>query len=327
MDNQPISCHQLGRNYQIDGNQLQQQYKHHISDYQRWDQKEHASEWILFEQNIGENLSIDETALSGDELYTVVTNKAAKGRKRALVAMIKGTQSAQVIQVLQKIDERKRKAVKEVTLDMAASMNLIAKRCFPHAHLVVDRFHVQQLASEAVQEIRIKYRWQELDLENVLIATAKQRNLPYVAQVLPNGDTPKQLLARGRYLLFKHISKWTTSQKHRALLIFERYPAIKKAYDLSQKLASIFKHCTSKEQAFKKLALWYNEVEESGIESFRTVSRSIQTHYLAILNYFLSRNTNASAEAFNAKIKSFRASARGVRDINFFLFRLSKIYA
>ncbi|THU33588.1 transposase, partial [Niastella caeni] len=35
----------------------------------------------------------------------------------------------------------------------------------------------------------------------------------------------------------------------------------------------------------------------------------------------------ASAEAFNAKIKAFRASARGVRDINFFLFRLQKIYA
>ena len=32
---------------------------------------------------------------------------------------------------------------------------------------------------------------------------------------------------------------------------------------------------------------------------------------------------NASAEAFNAKIKAFRASFRGVVDRNFFLFRLS----
>ena len=113
---------------------------------------------------------------------------------------------------------------------------------------------------------------------------------------------------------------------YNALNLFERYPAIKKAYDLSQKLSSIFRKCTSKEQAFKKLALWYNEVEDSAIDSFGTVSRSIQTHYLAILNYFNNRNTNASAEAFNAKIKSFRSSARGLRDINFFLFRLAKIY-
>ncbi|HJD74713.1 transposase, partial [Bacteroides reticulotermitis] len=37
--------------------------------------------------------------------------------------------------------------------------------------------------------------------------------------------------------------------------------------------------------------------------------------------------TNAASESFNAKIKQFRAQLRGVRDINFFLFRLSKIYA
>ncbi|UAY57304.1 transposase [Arachidicoccus terrestris] len=76
----------------------------------------------------------------------------------------------------------------------------------------------------------------------------------------------------------------------------------------------MFRKCTSKEQAFKRLALGYNEVEDCAIDSFRTVSRSLQTHYLAILNYFNNRNTNASAEAFNAKIKSFRSSARGVRD-------------
>ncbi|MGN6420670.1 MAG: transposase [Pseudobacter sp.] len=64
-----------------------------------------------------------------------------------------------------------------------------------------------------------------------------------------------------------------------------------------------------------------------GMESFRTVSRSIEIHYLAILNFFNNRSTNASAESFNAKIKAFRASARGVRDIKFFLFRLSKLYA
>ncbi|WP_205514691.1 transposase, partial [Longitalea arenae] len=101
----------------------------------------------------------------------------------------------------------------------------------------------------------------------------------------------------------------------------------KNAYDMYMKLADIFRYCTCKEQAFKRLALWFNEVEDAGIESFRTVYRSIETHYESILNYFNNRSTNASAESFNAKIKAFRSSARGVRDINFFLFRLQKIYA
>jgi transposase len=282
---------------------------------------------MTFAQNMGPHLSIDETALSNDELYTVVTNKAAKGGKGTLVAMIKGTQADKVIAVLQRIPERLRKQVREVTLDMAASMNLVVKRCFPHAHRVIDRFHVQQLASEAVQELRIKYRWEALDEENDQIARAKKEQRYWQAEMLPNGDTLKQLLARSRYLLFKHKSKWTAIQKRRADLLFERYPRIKQSYDLSMRLSDIFKLCTSKEQAFKRLAIWYNEVEDTAIDSFRTVARSIQSHYLAILNFFNNRSTNASAESFNAKIKGFRASARGVRDINFFLFRLTKLYA
>ncbi|MDW5290976.1 transposase, partial [Formosa sp. PL04] len=54
---------------------------------------------------------------------------------------------------------------------------------------------------------------------------------------------------------------------------------------------------------------------------------SIQMHYKPILNYFNNRSTNASAESFNAKIKEFRAQFRGVRDIKFFLYRLTKLYA
>ncbi|HNX89336.1 MAG TPA: transposase [Paludibacteraceae bacterium] len=43
--------------------------------------------------------------------------------------------------------------------------------------------------------------------------------------------------------------------------------------------------------------------------------------------FFDNRSSNASAESFNAKIKAFRATFRGVRNVSFFLFRLSNIYA
>lgn len=327
MDNHPISCYHLGHYFQVDGKQLQEQYKEHISDFSTWDQKAHASNWMVFTKNVSTALSIDETALSNGELYTIVTSKAAKGRKGTIVAMIKGTVAEDIIEVLKKIPERLRKRVQEVTMDMAANMQLAIKRCFVNAHRVIDRFHVQKLAFDAVQEARIKYRWEALDEENEAIATAKKNKTPYQAEILSNGDTVKQLLARSRYLLFKHHSKWTSTQKHRAELLFERYPRLKKAYTLSLKLGDIFRICKSKEQAFKRLALWHNEVEDSGIDSFRTVSRSVQTHYLSILNFFINRSTNASAESFNAKVKAFRATSRGVRDIDFFLFRLSKIYA
>ena len=243
------------------------------------------------------------------------------------MAMIKGTQAENIIEVLKRIPERLRNMVQEVTLDMAPSMNLAVERCFRKAHRVTDRFHVQRLACDAVQELRIKYRWEALDQENEAIKTAKTQGNTYQPEVLENGDTLKQLLARSRYLLFKHKDKWTSGQKIRARLLFEKYPRLKEAYSLSLRLGIIYRSCKTKEEAFKKLALWYNEVEASTISSFKTVARTVQTHYLSILNFFNNRNTNASAESFNAKIKSFRSSSRGVRDIPFFLFRLANIYA
>lgn len=327
MDNKPISCYHLGEYFQVDGKQLQEQYKHHISDYSHWDQREHADQWVLYPDNLGSQLSLDETCLSNGELYTVLTNKAAKGRKGSLVAMIRGTQSDQIIEVLERIPEYLRNRVREVTLDMAANMNLIVRRCFRKAHKVIDRFHVQQLCGEAVQEVRIRYRWEVLEQENEAVRHARTQSVAYVPEVLDNGDTLKQLLARSRHLLFKSKQKWTASQYQRAKLLFDRYPVIKQAYELSQKLADIYRTCRDKEVAFKKLALWYNEVEQAGLDSFKTVARSIETHYTDILNFFLNRSTNASAESFNAKIKAFRASFRGVRDINFFIFRLTNIYA
>ena len=89
----------------------------------------------------------------------------------------------------------------------------------------------------------------------------------------------------------------------------------------------IFSKNTVKDAARLSLARWYNQVNDSGFKSFNTISATIYEHYDEILNFFINRSTNASAESFNAKIKSFRASLRGVSDMKFFLFRLSKIYA
>lgn len=90
-----------------------------MSDFRSWDSLSHAEEWLLFPENIGPNLSIDEVALSQGELYTIVTNKSAKGRKSAIVAVIAGTKSEEVIKYIQKIPLSKRRKVIEITLDMA----------------------------------------------------------------------------------------------------------------------------------------------------------------------------------------------------------------
>ena len=188
MDDSPVSPVLLGHFFQIDGKQLQQQYKHHLSDFTSWEQKEHAAEWMLFTENMGSYLSIDETAFSSGELYTIVTNKAAKGRKGSLVAMIKGTQSDQLIDILKNIPRRLRVEVKEVTVDMAGSLNRVVDKCFPNASKVIDRFHVQQLAFDGVQEVRIKYRWEAMEEENQAIEQARKSKMAFHPEILANGE-------------------------------------------------------------------------------------------------------------------------------------------
>jgi len=139
--------------------------------------------------------------LSQGELYTFLTNKKGRGKSGTLVACVKGTKSKDIIEVLEKIPFESRNKVVDVTLDMARNMESAMKTNFSSASLVTDRFHVVKLALEALQHIRVKLRWEALDKENEAIAKAKKEGIKYIGTSFENGDSPKQLLARCRYIL------------------------------------------------------------------------------------------------------------------------------
>ena len=282
-----------------------------LSGYREWSELSHAEDWLVFPENIGESICIDETAPCNGELYTIVSNRSSRGGKGTLIAIVKGVAADAVTEALMRIDEDKRLMVKEITMDMSNSMRLIARRCFPNAMRTIDRFHIQKLACDALQEMRIAHRWDAIQADTDAREEAKCLGEAYTPIVLANGDTHKQLLARSRYLLFKSADKWTESQKQRAEVLFETYPDLKEAYSLTHSLRMIFSKNTVKDAA--RLSL--------------VIAATLYEHYDEVLNFFVNRATNAFAESFNAKIKAFRAALRGVTDIKFFLFRLTKLYA
>jgi len=325
-EEEPSSLASIARSQRIPEKEFEKQYKEHLSGFKDWEQKDHAEEWIIFPQNIGKRLSLDEVALTNGELYTILTNKSAHGRKGALVVMIRGTRSKDVSAILAKIPEKDRSLVTEITLDMAESMENIVRYSFPNATHVTDRFHVQQLVSEATQEIRINLRKEAIRAENEQIKLARSQNRRYRSQIFENGDTKKQLLARSRYLLFKASSKWNDQQTKRSVIIFREHPELKNAYDLSMMFRNCYEHNDSISKAKESFTKWYQKVEEKNIDSFIVAAESIRLHETTILNYFISRSTNASAESFNAKLKGFRSVVRGVRDKKFHLFRVAKLF-
>ena len=281
---------------------------------------------MLFPENISEYLSIDEVSLSKGELYTFVTNKKGKSKQGTMVACIKGTRSQDIINVLEKLPLESRNQVKEITLDMAKNMEASVKIAFPKATLVTDRFHVVKLAMESLQHLRIKERWKELDKENKAILEAKKEGKRHKPIQLSNGDTPKQLLARSRYIIAKKTNDWTENQKQRATLLFNRYPHLETAYKHTLEFRSIYEN-TDKLKAKERFDKWMDDTFEEKLETFYTTANTVKANFENILNFFNNRNTNANAESFNAKIKLFRANLRGVTDTTFFLFRLHKLFA
>ncbi len=92
-------------------------------------------------------------------------------------------------------------------------MRLIANRCFPNSIRTIGRFHIQKLACDALQEMRIAHRWDAIQAEIDAREEAESMRRTHTPVVLANGDTIKQLLARSRFLLFKSADKWTESQR------------------------------------------------------------------------------------------------------------------
>jgi transposase len=338
----------------VKSDKLNRHYKKKVSGFETWNQKEHACEYLIFPENIGPHLSIDELSLSKGELYSFVTNKAGKGKTGTLVAVIMGTKADVIEAVLQKISLEKRNLITEVTLDLAKNMEAGVKKAFPNAILVTDRFHVVKLALDALQHIRVKLRWEEMDKENnalaaikaarkeldlalrecvdqpkeqvKLIAEYKTKIVEYRPIEFENGDSPKQLLARSRYILAKKEEQWTLNQKQRADILFDNYPYLKTAYHEVLAFRNIYEQ-TNIDIARLKFEAWIKKIQDKEIKAFYTVANTVNNNLENIINFFKNRHTNANAESFNSKIKLFRANQRGVKDTKFFLFRLHKLFA
>lgn len=287
---------------------------------------EHAEEYVLYPDNIGKDLSIDETSLSNGEVYTIVTNKAAHGRKGALVAMIRGVASEQVIDKLREISLKKRLEVSTVTSDLSGAMKYIAQKSFPKAQLISDRFHVQQLMSTAIDEMRIELRWKVIEAENARLKECRRLKSEYKPTLEKNGETLRQIMARSKHIMTRHRSKWSTEQTERAEILFRNFPQLETAYGLSMQLTEIYNQRIEPDVARLKLAGWYNEIEKFDPIRFKTVIDTFTLHNDTIINYFKDRLTNASAESFNAKIKALRSQFRGIQDISFFIFRIGILY-
>ena len=360
MDNETITARQIGYTYMINSTTFAKRYKDTLSNFETWEQKEHASEWIFLPQNVGKEHGIDETSLQG-ELYTIVHNKEAHGRKGAIVAVVKGTNPADVLRVLMQLPADKREMVESITMDLSDCMRAIAREAFPQATVIRDCFHVVKRGGEGCEEIRLRLKReavkelnrQKAEFRKYLEGLAAQRkayrermmakhgrkwkkskrgkkpkrlNTRFEPPRLTNGETLVEALTHCRKQLPMSREKWSLAQEKRAKILFELYPKLEEAYNLVNSLRAVFRNKElTKETAKEKLGGWYDKVAACSLREIKSVRDTIKFYEDEILNYFIERQTNASAESLNSKIKCFRAQVKGVRDIPFFMYRLATV--
>ena len=157
MDTLPLTAASLARFFHIKGSEVECYYKHHLSDFKTWEQKDHAVDWVLLAHNIGKRCSIDETQLC-EEVYTIFSNKDGHGRKGSVIAIVKGTKADVVSQIIKKIPAEELARVEEITMDFSDSMYSIAKQCFPKATIVIDCFHIVKRLCEGLEAMRLKFK-------------------------------------------------------------------------------------------------------------------------------------------------------------------------
>ena len=138
--------------------------------------------------------------------------------------------------------------------------------------------------------------------------------------------TARRYFTSGRNLLTKSPDRWS-AQKERARLKFDSYLDIREAFSLINTLRAVFRNKDLDRQlANAALHAWYDKVAECTLREVKSARAAIKAMEDHVLNYFIDRSTNASAEFLNSKLKGFRSQLPVVSDLPFFMYSVSRIF-
>jgi transposase len=311
-------------------------YKEEISDYRKdiaagnWGEKkiqviDKSSGEVTKEkpvpiakaENFGSHMTIDEKQI-GKKMYTIMTN-AQSGKIALLAQTMKPEELKQVMEhyLSQVLEE-----VKSVSCDMSPSYKKLCKDIFPNTQLVIDKFHVIKHLLDALQQVRKQLKTQYINQETILVKADTDEQQTHWRYI--------ELLERSRYILFKMQDEWEEDELEIMQQLFYRFPILETAYRITQKLRLWYQGKNigkSMDKIEQELYNWCDEVNQSKIAAFRGVRKMIEKHQDDIVNYFKEGQTNAKAENMNGKIQRFLANNFGIRDRDFFMYRIAGYFA
>ncbi|HPX05859.1 transposase [Candidatus Viridilinea mediisalina] len=297
---------------------------------------------ILSAEHLGPHMAIDEKQV-GEEMHTILTN-----RDTGKVALLANTLKVNELSQIAANFGAKAFEVRTITRDLSNGYDWFCREAFPNAGHIADKFHIIKSLMEACQDVRVRYRQEILRDKRIKFEEHKQREkrrkgqcelegkrykerkFTYAQEKTPHGETPLELLARSRFLLFKYDSQWTHKQSQRARALFNIYPEIEKAYRLSCEFRDWYKKANVGRDPLQinlSINAWYRKVEQMDIDEMVNFKSLVERNETIIKRYFGKGETNAIAECINGKIKRFIMINQGTRDREFFYFRLRNYFS
>lgn len=271
--------------------------------------------YIAKPENMGPAMVLDDKQI-GKDVFSIMTNYET-GKIALLVETVKVHELKMAIDFLGDSIEK----VRSISCDMSPSYLSFIESTFHNSQIVIDKFHVIRYVLDAVQGVRLEIKNQLLEsLPRSKRKTATDR------KVL----SELELLKRSKYLLTQSQDKWTEYQMEIANQVFEKFPGLKTAYQLSQAFKRWYsprESTKSKIMIEQNLFQWYEDVQTSGLKQFNSVVKMIERHEENIINYFYSCQTNAKAENLNGRIQRFISNNYGMKDKDFNLYRLSLYFS
>ena len=187
---------------------------------------------------------------------------------------------------LEELGEERLKKLELATIDMAGGYKKALKEGAPHVEVVFDRFHVQRLASAAVDEVR-RAQWREL-----------------------KGTEEGDAIKKSRFALLRNKFNLSRRDKQKLHDVQSNNRPLYRAYLLKEALVAVFEE-TEPRTAAALLDEWLAWASRSRLTPFVKAARTVRKHKSGILAYFGHRMTNALAEGMNTVLRMVARRAFG----------------
>jgi len=231
-------------------------------------------------------IGVDEISFRRNHEYvTVVVDHA----KRRVVWTGEGKSADSLKRFFDELGPERAAQIKAVTLDMSAAFISAVRTAAPQAELIFDRFHVQKLAGEALDEVR--------------------------RSLVRAGGPLIEFIKKTRWALLKNPWNLTQREGEKLRDVQRTNRPLYRAYLLKETLAKALDYLQPG-RAEKALDAWIAWAKRARLAPFVKLAKTVQEHRQGILAYIPQRLTNGLTEGLNNKTRLITRRAYGFHGYN-----------